>query len=136
MQSLKYQSEFLPEVEIYVLFSDHPRYKELIPIFDNYGFGFMSPSQNIVIIDGEKILELGLNSLKFIEAHEISHVLMNHDGPRDEEDEIDADLGAYILLKNAGKSTDEVVENFYERHGIEFSEDLLKRVSSFFKVTN
>ena len=133
MQNIKYQSEFLPEIEIYVVFSEYPKYQDLIPLFDEYGYGFLVPDKNIILIDGEQLLELGINTLKFIEAHEISHVILGHDGPRNHDDELDADLGAYILLKRYGKSTDELIENFYDRHGIEFNEDLLERVSENFE---
>jgi hypothetical protein len=133
MQNIKYQSEFLPEVEIYVVFSEYPKYEDLSPLFNEYGYGFLVPDKNIVLIDGEQLLELGIDTLKFIEAHEISHIILGHDGPRNQEDELDADLGAYILLKNYHKSTDTLLNNFFERHGIEFDESLLDRVSEYFQ---
>ena len=42
-----------------------------------------------------------------------------------DEDEIDADLMAYLLLKKQGLSTDRLTSTFQERHGIEFTKDLL-----------
>ena len=130
--NIQYQSEFLPNVTIVTVFDDDKNYHELEKYFKIYGYGFMVPNKNLVIIDGEKILELdGEGVLKFIEAHEISHVLLNHSGPRSEEEELDADLGAYILLKKNGyeDSIKILLDNFEDRHGIEFSEDLVNKFS-------
>ena len=101
-EPLFYESEFLPNVQIAVVSEDNPQYKDLKPLFDEYGYGFMVPGKNLIIIDGEQVDTF--DNLKFIEAHEVSHIIMGHDGPRNEDDEIDADLGAYILLKQTGKN--------------------------------
>jgi hypothetical protein len=134
-QPLSYNSEFLPEITIAVVFGDNPQYKQLLPMFKEYGYGFMVPNKNLVIIDGENILDnFNVDVLKFIEAHEISHVILGHDGPRISEDELDADLGAYLLLKEKGytNSIKSLLKNFKERHGIKFDENLLKRVEKLF----
>jgi hypothetical protein len=89
----------------------------------------------LVLIDGEQLVNgLGAEVLKFIEAHEISHIIMGHDGPRSEDDEIDADLGAYILLSKSGKieSIKTLLKQFKNRHGIKFNEKLLDRVKHHF----
>jgi hypothetical protein len=126
---LEYTSEFLDGVTVVVVFEDDPLYEQVKQYFNEYGFGFMVPGSNLIIIDGE-ILVGQPNSkdiLKFIEAHEVTHVLLGHDGPRNEQDEIEADLGAYILLQNKGydKSIELLVDNFMERHGIEFDEKMV-----------
>ena len=105
-EALVYDSEFLPGVQIAVVTDEDTQYEQLKPFFDEFGYGFMVPGKNLVIIDGEQFINnFGADVLKFIEAHEISHVIMGHDGPRSEDEEIDADLGAYILLKQAEKTT-------------------------------
>jgi hypothetical protein len=134
-EPLSYNSEFLPEITIAVVFGDNPQYEQLIPMFEGYGYGFMVPNKNLVVIDGENILEnFNVDILKFIEAHEIAHVILNHDGPRSSEDELDADLGAYLLLKEKGytNSIKSLLKNFKQRHGIKFEENLLKRVEKLF----
>ena len=132
---ISYNSEFLPEITISVIFSDSPQYKKLVPFFEEYGFGFLVPNKNLVIIDGENIIE-NFNSdvLKFIEAHEIAHIILGHDGPRNDDEELDADLGAYLLLKNKEKedSIKYLIDNFENRHGVEFDQKLLKRVIKHF----
>ena len=134
-EPLIYNSEFLPDVQIAVVFEENPQYKDLKPFFDEYGYGFMVPGKNLVIIDGEQFINnFSADVLKFIEAHEISHIIMGHDGPRSEDDELDADLGAYILLKNSGKtdSIKTLLKHFRTRHGVKFDENLLERVKKYF----
>jgi hypothetical protein len=125
---LEYSSEFLDGVTVVVVFEEDPLYEQANQYFNEYGFGFMVPGSNLIIINGE-ILVGQPNSkdiLKFIEAHEVTHVLLGHDGPRNEQDEIEADLGAYLLLQNKGyeESIELLVNNFMERHGIEFDEKM------------
>jgi hypothetical protein len=133
---LSYNSEFLPDVTIFVIFSDSPQYEQLKPLFEEYGYGFMVPNKNMILIDGEILLEEGYSDslLKFIEAHEISHVILKHDGPRSDDEELDADLGAYLLLSknhNLG-ALKTLLKHFKNRHGIKFEEKLLDRVKNHF----
>jgi hypothetical protein len=132
---ISYNSEFLPEITISVVFSDSPQYEKLTPFFEEYGYGFLVPNKNLVVIDGENIVDnFDSDVLKFIEAHEIAHIILGHDGPRNNEEEMDADLGAYILLKNKGReeSIKHLLDNFEDRHGVNFNEKLLKRVKNQF----
>lgn len=132
---VSYNSEFLPEITISVVFSDSPQYEKLHPLFQEYGYGFLVPNKNLVVIDGENIIDnFDSDVLKFIEAHEIAHIILGHDGPRNEDEELDADLGAYLLLKQKGKeqSIEHLIDNFEDRHGVEFDENLLKRVENQF----
>ena len=134
-QPLSYNSEFLPEITVAVVFGDNPQYEQLLPMFNEYGYGFMVPNKNLIVIDGENILDnFNVDVLKFIEAHEISHVILGHDGPRSDEEELDADLGAYLLLKEKGytNSIKSLLKNFKQRHHIKFDENLLKRVEKLF----
>ena len=134
--NISYSSEFLPSITIFVVFSDDPQYEQLKPLFEEYGYGFMVPNKNMILIDGEILLENGNTEdlLKFIEAHEIAHVILNHDGPRDEDEELDADLGAYLLLSrnNNIKAIKPLLKHFKNRHGIKFDEKLLDKVKKHF----
>ena len=134
-EPISYDSEFLPGVTIIVIFSDNPQYEQILPMFQEYGYGFMIPNKNLILINGEEILNnYSDDLLKFIEAHEIAHVLLNHNGPRNEEEELDADLGAYVLLKQKDKvgAIKTLLKHFKNRHGIKFDEKLLKRVENRF----
>lgn len=126
---IEYISEFLDGVTVVVVFEDDPLYEQVKGFFEEYGFGFMVPGSDLIIIDGQ-ILEGQPDAesiLKFIEAHEVTHVMLGHDGPRDEKDELEADLGAYILLQDKGyyESIRTLLDHFQERHGVEFDESML-----------
>jgi phosphopantetheine adenylyltransferase len=130
--TLLYKSIFKPDINILVAFKNYENYKILKPLFNKYGYGFYSPEDKIIILNGERFINSNLDfkDLKFVEAHEITHLLLRHTGPYSEEDEMDADLGAYILLKNKKLSTDRLVNEFENRHGVPFTEELLERVKN------
>jgi len=131
---IEFRSEFLNDVIVVVVFQDDPLYDKVKGFFDDYGFGFMVPGQNLIIIDGEILVDQpdAKNILKFIEAHEISHVLLGHDGPRNQKDELEADLGAYLLLQKRGydEPIEMLLHHFKERHGVEFEESMLDDIEN------
>ena len=116
-------------VTVVVVFEEDPLYEQVKEYFEEYGFGFMVPGKNLIIIDGEILVGQpdAKDLLKFIEAHEVTHVLLSHDGPRDAKDELEADLGAYLLLQDKGyyEPIRILLEHFQERHGVEFDESML-----------
>ena len=129
---IEYRSEFLNDVTVVVVFNDDPLYSQVKGFFEEYGFGFMVPGQNLMIIDGEILVGEpdAKDILKFIEAHEVTHVLLGHDGPRNEKDEIEADLGAYLLLQDRGyyKPIEMLLNHFKERHGVDFNKEMLEDI--------
>lgn len=131
---LEYTSEFLDDVTVVVVFEEDPLYEQVKEYFEEYGFGFMVPGKNLIIIDGEILTGQpdAKSVLKFIEAHEVTHVLLNHDGPRDEKDELEADLGAYLLLqdKGYGNPIKLLLTHFKERHGVDFNKEMLEDIEN------
>lgn len=129
---IEYRSEFLNDVTVVVVFNDDPLYLQVKGFFEQYGFGFMVPGQNLMIIDGEILVGEtdAKDILKFIEAHEVTHVILGHDGPRNDKDEIDADLGAYLLLQERGydKPIEMLLNHFKERHGVDFNKEMLEDI--------
>lgn len=134
---ITYPSEFMNNMNITVVFKENPMYGQLRPIFDEFGYGFVAPELKTIIIDGEVLLgdEFTMDDLKFIEAHEIAHLKLNHNGPRNPKDEMEADLGAYILLKNKGyeNAIQTLIDEYEHRHGIEFNEDDIKLIQDRFR---
>jgi len=133
-----YPSEFMDGMNITVIFKENDRYNELVPIFEKFGYGFVAPEFKTIIVDGEALIGddgLTMDDLRFIEAHEISHLKLGHNGPRSMQDELEADLGAYVLLKQKGydKSIQRLIEEFEYRHGMEFNEDLLDKIKDRFQ---
>jgi len=131
---ISYKSIFDKSVNVIILFKENEMYEEFKPLFEQLGFGFASADDRMVFLDGEVFSDgddINQEILRFIEAHEVSHVLLGHSTDRNDDDELDADLGAYILLNKKGlqDSIDLVVDAFQERHGIDFKKSLLQRVS-------
>ena len=138
---IEYRSEFLNDVSVVVVFNNDPLYSQVKGFFEQYGFGFMVPGQNLMIIDGEILVGEpdAKDILKFIEAHEVTHVLLGHDGPRNENDEIEADLGAYLLLQDKGydKPIEILLNHFKERHGVNFNKEMLKDIEDkIYEINN
>jgi hypothetical protein len=127
-----YSSQFLPNVTIMIVTDEYPQYEE--PIFQKLGYGFMIPNKDIIVIDGEVLVEQGPDDslFKFIEAHEVAHILLNHDGPRNEQEEIEADLGAYLILNKWGykDAIKMLLKNFKFRHGVKFDEKMLDSIKN------
>ena len=133
---LVYPSEFMENIFITVVYENNVHYPELKKLFDQYGYGFLFPEMKTIIVDGEMFGDgkLSDDDLKFVEAHEIAHVKFGHNGPRSEKEELEADLGAYVMLKTKGyeKAVSRLLEEFEFRHGIEFDEKLLDMIRSTF----
>lgn len=124
-----YPSQFDPQINVMVIFPENEKYEDLQPFFDEYGFGFIAPEESLVIINGGILGdEKDMDVLRFIEAHELGHFILGHN-TRNPEDEMDADLFAYILLGEKGyeKSQQYLVDSFFERHGIDFDIKMLEK---------
>ena len=50
---ITYSSIFKPEIKILVIFKNNENYENLITIFNEYGYGFYVPNQELIIINGE-----------------------------------------------------------------------------------
>ena len=122
---VSYRSEFYPEITVFVVFEEYEGYNDLKNMFNDLGYAFVAPEQKLIFIDGENLVDnLQIDTLKFIEAHEITHVILNHKGPYSEIEEIEADMGAKYLLEKGGytKSIDILLNQFENRHGRPFDE--------------
>jgi hypothetical protein len=129
---IAYPSTFIPNLNINVIFKENPNYPQMKEYFDMMGYGFLVPEFKTIFLDGENFIgedSFTFDDMKFIEAHEVSHLMLGHNGPRSEEDEIEADLGAYILLTKHNMSTERLEDEFEHRHGVPFSEELLDKVN-------
>ena len=115
--SKTYFSEFKSDVAVAILTKDDYRYEVMKPLFEICGFGFAETSSGCVFIDGE--VKLTKDEFKWIEAHEVSHILLKHTKDRNDKDELDADTLSYKLLSENGysKSAKLVKQHSIERHG-------------------
>jgi Zn-dependent peptidase ImmA (M78 family) len=115
-----YNSEFYNSVVIAIVDNTDYQYQTLAPLFNEHGYGFVAPNQNLVFIDGGK--GLSKNTLKWIEAHEVAHIILGHKREKDSKDEIEADTLAHKLLVANGyhKAAKLCKDKFKERHGVGF----------------
>ena len=116
MKTKTYFSEFRSDIAVAILGKDDYRYEVMKPLFEQCGFGFAQTSSGCVFIDGE--VKLTKDELKWVEAHEVAHILLKHTKDRNEGDEVAADMFAIILLLDKGyKKAAQLVESkFEERH--------------------
>lgn len=124
-----YQSQFYSKVRIFIVYQEYSKYNQIKEVFDKYGYAFVMPEKNTVIIDGE-ILKKEENKylLNLIEAHEVSHILLGHKGLKTKKEELEADTLSYHFLSenNYKNSLKLLIDNFENRHGQKFSEKKLK----------
>jgi len=81
---ITYPSLFNPDINITIIFKENKNYELLEKVFDEYGFGFYSPKHKTIMIDGEIFTdddELNIDDLRFVEAHEISHLYISTEKP-------------------------------------------------------
>lgn len=117
MKTKTFFSEFQSDVAVAILSKEDFRYDVLKPLFDICGFGFADTNTGCVFIDGG--IKLTKDELKWVEAHEVAHILLKHTKDRNDSDELDADTLAYKLLSENGydKAAQLVKDKSIERHG-------------------
>jgi hypothetical protein len=78
---LTYQSKFSEGININVIFEENEFYPMIKTLFNQYGVGFLEPTSQIIMIDGESFIEneqVNINDLHMVEAHEVAHILFGH----------------------------------------------------------
>jgi hypothetical protein len=116
MKTKTFFSEFRSDIAVAILSKEDYRYEVMKPLFEQCGFGFAETSSGCVFIDGE--VKLSKDELRWVEAHEVAHILLKHTKDRNDGDEVAADMFAIILLLDKGyKKAAQLVESkFEERH--------------------
>jgi len=113
-----YNSEWDKNIVVAVIDEGDYQYQTMAPLFNEYGYGFVLPEQKLIFIDGS----YDVVHQKWIEAHEVAHIILGHKQQKNPNDEIEADRLAYHLLDGKGylQSKQLLVDVFEERHGIQF----------------
>ena len=113
-----FESEFHKGVMVAVVDSLDYQYQMLSPLFSEYGYGFVAPDQKLIFIDGtyQDIIQ------KIVEAHEVAHIIMGHNGNKGPNDEVEADGLAVILFRKYGyhDAANRLIREFKRRHGYSF----------------
>lgn len=131
-----YNSKINPDFQVFVVYSDSNQYseiKEYLTKLNNSIGALMTGTKNI-FIDGERVTDDNIDSdqLLAIEAHEIAHSMLGHEGGVDETSEKEADLLAISLLdmdghnRAAGFLKDRLKELYnidYSQFEIEFEDE-------------
>jgi hypothetical protein len=99
---VSFGSRIDPRFKVLVIYKEsmtYPLIKESLDFLDN-SIGALIPGQEIIIIDGERVQEEGLTDdhLLAIEAHEIAHEILGHEGERNQTHEEEADELAIQIL--------------------------------------
>ena len=127
-----WKSEIDPEWTILVLWPEDEMYSDVAKIFDLLGTAFADLNSKTVFIDGVQVESQNLthDHLLAIEAHEISHSLLNHQGSDrlskyDERQEREADWLAIRILDQIGHGTaSSLLEERYQLYYSEPSDSL------------
>jgi hypothetical protein len=145
--SAVWRSEIDPSWTILVLWPEDELYGNVAKIFDQLGTAFADLSSKTVFIDGVQVESQNLTQdhLLAIEAHEISHSLLNHHGSNrlakyDERQEREADWLAIRILDQLGfgkASTllEERYQNYYDESSseLENTDELERSLEEYVK---
>jgi hypothetical protein len=99
---VSFGSRIDPRFKVLVIYKEsmtYPLIKESLDFLDN-SIGALIPGEEIIIIDGERVQEEGITDdhLLAIEAHEIAHEILGHEGERNQTHEEEADELAIQIL--------------------------------------
>lgn len=123
---------------VYVVYPASEHYEAITNLIPDNGLAVTDLKTKMIILDGGKIEKQRLNKdhIRFIEAHELAHNYLNHEGSFGiAEQEKEADYTAYLLLKkrNLDKAAEMVIDYFDGRHGEDF-EDFESRSGEHIKM--
>jgi hypothetical protein len=104
---ISFDSRIDPSFKVFVIYKEsqsYPLVKTSLVSLDN-SIGALLPGHNIILIDGERVNEEGLSDdhILAIEAHEIAHSILGHEGERSQTHETEADKLAIEILDSTGK---------------------------------
>lgn len=113
-----FESKFMKDVMVAVVDKADYQYQTLVPLFNEYGYGFVSPDKKLIFIDGE----LDITIQKIVEAHEVGHIAMGHGKHYGPTHEAEADCWAILTLRNYNEyaAANQLVRQFKGRHGYAF----------------
>jgi hypothetical protein len=120
-----FESEFHKGVMVAVVDKGDYQYQQLVPLFNEYGYGFVATDQKLIFIDGDQ----SASTQKIVEAHEVGHIVFNHTGIKGPNDEAEADSWAILTLRKYGYSVeaDTLSVEFRNRHGYPYNHARNKR---------
>ena len=99
------------------------------PLFTSHGIGFLIPGKKQMYIDGVQMENLTKDHFLAIQAHEISHYKLKHEGNYSEENELEADVEGYKILvdmnhKKAAQILRQRIKDFYGNKGLKMLDEI------------
>jgi hypothetical protein len=99
---VSFGSRIDPGFKVLVIYKEsmaYPIVRRSLEFLDN-SIGALMPGEGIIVVDGERVNKEGLTDahLLAIEAHEIAHERLGHDGERNQDHEDEADELAIRIL--------------------------------------
>lgn len=91
-----------PDYMVAVIYPEHPEYSSVKKLLEG-SIAALVIDKSLILTDGQALDELSHDHFKAIQAHEISHAILNHGSGDSEEAEIEADLVAIDLLIRNGE---------------------------------
>ena len=123
-----YNSVINPEYQVFVVFKESEHYATVSETLKsmNNSIGALWVGTKNIFVDGERALTENLtrDHLVAIEAHEIAHSMLGHEGGVDETAEKEADLLAISLLDMDGynRAADFLKDRLKELYNIDYSQ--------------
>lgn len=104
---ISFKSRIDLRFNVLVVYKESPLYgivKDLLGELDD-SIGALMPGKGMIVIDGERVQEEGLTDhhLLAIEAHEVAHDLLGHEGERNQTHEGEADELAIRILDSLSR---------------------------------
>ena len=124
---VSYNSVINPQYQVFVVFKESEQYPALIEMLTsmNNSIGALWIGTKNIFVDGERVIEEGIDKdqLVAIEAHEIAHSMLNHEGGLNTQSEKEADLLAIALLETFGyrRSAQFIKDRIKELYGIDYT---------------
>lgn len=124
---VSYNSVINSQYQVFVVFKESEQYAALTEMLTsmNNSIGALWVGTKNIFIDGERVLEeqIDKDQLIAIEAHEIAHSMLNHEGGLNTQSEKEADLLAIALLETFGyrRSAQFIKDRIKELYGIDYT---------------
>ena len=116
-----YNSEWDTNIVVAVIDEGDYQYQTMAPLFNEYGYGFVLPEQKLIFIDGS----YDVVHQKWIEAHEVAHIILGHKQQKNPNDEIEADMN---LRNSSAKPKTEKCRKKREELSVSASKSIKKEL--------
>lgn len=125
--------------QMFIVYPEYPDYNTVFKaLFNSHGVGFLIPGKKQMYIDGVQMENLTKDHFLAIQAHEISHYRLSHEGNYSEDDELEADVEGYKILvdmkhRKAAQILRQRIKDFYGNKGLKLLDEKRNKVMKHLK---